>query len=192
MGRVCGVDGNHFHGLSTPAVACRRPRPRRDQVSPPRRASPPPSPRGLRRGPPPTITAACGLRPRRGAESPIRRGPLADPSLLALARRSDGAVKGFRPPHLTAHATQGRHPLPPRRPLRPLPQAPRPRATKSTPSTHASNKTETATPTSSLRGFPTLRITDHRLKHRPTTEAQRLGQILQARNPRATAAAGGN
>ena len=31
-------------------------------------------------------------------------------------------------------------------------------------------------------GFSTLRITDHRLKHHPTTEARRLGQILVNRS----------
>jgi very-short-patch-repair endonuclease len=32
-------------------------------------------------------------------------------------------------------------------------------------------------------GFPTIRITHHRLKHHPTTEAQRLSTILLSRNP---------
>jgi hypothetical protein len=36
----------------------------------------------------------------------------------------------------------------------------------------------TATPTSSMPGFPTIRITDHRLKHHPTKEARRLKAIL--------------
>jgi hypothetical protein len=32
-------------------------------------------------------------------------------------------------------------------------------------------------------GFSTLRITDHRLKHHPTKEAQRLKEILRSRSP---------
>jgi hypothetical protein len=32
-------------------------------------------------------------------------------------------------------------------------------------------------------GFSTLRITDHRLKHHPTKEAQRLKAILRSRSP---------
>ena len=72
-----------------------RTRPRRDRVSPPRRASPPPSPGGLPRGSPPTVTARHGdgggarLRHRRRAESPLCRGTVADRPAMAFDGRSN-------------------------------------------------------------------------------------------------------
>jgi len=63
--------------------------------------------------------------------------------------------------HITPHARAGRHPLNPRRRLRPL-------------ATRAFEQDRDRDADLLNAGFPTLRITDHRLKHHPTNEANRL------------------
>ncbi len=87
----------------------------------PRRASPPPSPRGVRRGSPPPVTARHGdgrrarLRSGSRAEPPLRRRAVEDPPALAHADggdRADQATGGtgihvHRSPHADATTHYG-------------------------------------------------------------------------------------
>ena len=160
----------------------RRPLPQRRRHHPLRhpRHDPGPHARRPRRRPEPQTTHPS---PQRGP------GPTAH-----HPRRADHPPHPMsRPAHLTTHARAGRHPLHPRRRLRPLPQAPPPAipgvqpnrlpATKSTPSIENTTSSSNSTAASSTppprafendrdrdadlvdAGFPTLRITDQRLKH---------------------------
>ena len=133
------------HGVVTLAqLLAARLRSARDRVSPPRRASAPPSPRGLRRGSPPTVTARHGdgggarLRSGRGAESPLGGGAVADRPALAsptevttpTERRHPGIHIHRSPPRRHHHPLRhprhdpGPHARRPRR--RPEPQAAHP------------------------------------------------------------------
>ena len=108
------------------AAACCRSGPRCRRLSPPRRAPPSPSPRGVRRGPPPALAARhgdggrTGLWPGRGAESPIGRNVVADPPSLDIADRSDDAR-----PDATVPASTSTAPSTPRPPSTTASRSPR-------------------------------------------------------------------